>query len=185
MSLWQQVHHRDRRAVEMADRHYSRQKPGTPEFTRPGHKIVLLHFLPDGTPAALWASQRPSPDSGIKRADGLNAWDCSVFRVEHRTVPASELIGEAVCITRYFWGDLMPADGFVTTVNPHKVQTIKRRGKTVHGFSFQKAGWQELKITKTRKLVMLQLPLSDVWQFRPIEPAFNIGGMFGMEVFSK
>lgn len=37
---WKRIDHTDPRALEMADRHYSRQSPGTPEFMASGHKIV-------------------------------------------------------------------------------------------------------------------------------------------------
>lgn len=171
---WYHVHHRDKRAVRMADRHYSRQHPGTPEFTRPGHKIVLLHFAPDGTPAALWASQRPAPGSGAVRADGRDCWDCALFRVEVPTVPASELIKEAVSITWALWGDVPPRDGFITTVNPRKVQPVTRRGQPLWGYCFLKAGWAQLpEPTKARRLVLWQLPLEQMRQVDPITPLYE------------
>ena len=55
-----------------------------------------VHFDSAGEPSALWASHRPDPASGVKRADGRDCWDCSMFRVERRTVQASVLIREAV-----------------------------------------------------------------------------------------
>lgn len=154
---WVRIDHADPRAVAMADRHYSRQTPGSPEFTRPGHKIVLLHYDAAGAPAALWASQRPDPASGIRRADGLDAWDCALFRVETRTVPASDLIREAVAVTAATWHPL-PADGFVTTVDPRYVAPTMRRGNPVYGYCYLKAGWSFLRITSERKLHMLCLP---------------------------
>jgi hypothetical protein len=164
---WQRVGHKDPRAVAMADRHYSRRTPGSPEFTRPGHKIVLLHLLDDGTPAALWASARPAPDSGVTRADGLNAWDCTIFRVEEHTVKASALIHEAVQITASIWAE-RPAHGFVTTIDPRHVTPIKRRGVDIYGYCYLCAGWQFLKITSRRKLHMLQLAPDRLAALEPI-----------------
>lgn len=155
---WKRIDHMDPRALEMADRHYSRRSPGTPEFVPSGHKIVLMHFAPDGTPAALWSSHRPAPESGCTRTDGLDVWDCSIFRVEQRTVLASELIREAVAITRGLWSPL-PADGFYTTIDPRKVAPIKRRGADVWGYSYIKAGWiVDPERTKRRDLIRLFLP---------------------------
>lgn len=102
--MWQRLHHMDVRAREMADDHYSRQTPGAREFTRPGNKIVLGHFDAGGVLRAIWASQRPDPGSGVKRADGLDAWDCSIFRRVDGAALASDLIREAVAVTLAIWG---------------------------------------------------------------------------------
>lgn len=170
LTLWTHIHHRDRRALAMADRHYSRQSPGSSEFTRPGHKIVLMHFTDAGEPAALWASQRPAPSSGIRRADGLNAWDCSLFRIEQRTAPrASDLITSAVQATVALWGE-PPCDGFVTTIDPLHVAPIKRRGQETWGYSYMCAGWRFLRITSARKLIMLQLPYDQMCALSPVAP---------------
>jgi hypothetical protein len=126
-----------------------------------------MHFAADGTPAALWASHRAAPNAGLARPrfDGLDVWDCSIFRIEQRTVEASALIREAVAITRSIWTEL-PRDGFYTTVDPRHVQPIKRRGRDVWGYSYIKAGWIEMPSrTLSRKLVQLVLPgpaLADV-----------------------
>jgi hypothetical protein len=172
---WTRIHHRDVRARRMADRHYSRRTPGAAEFIPAGHKVVLMHFLPDGTPAALWASHRAAPSANLARPrfDGLDVWDCSMFRIEHKTVPASELIREAVAITRGVWTEL-PRDGFYTTVDPRHVAPIKQRGRDVWGYSYIKAGWQVLPArTLSRKLVQLMLPGSDLATTRPIIAAWE------------
>ena len=164
---WTHVHHCDIRARLMADRHYSRQTPGAREFVGNGHKIVLLQFLADGTPAAVWASHRPVPGKAV-RPDGRDVWACTLFRVEHRTVHASVLISEAVAITKFFWGDVMPKDGFYTTINSKKVAPIQRHGKPLWGYSWLKAGWVESGVTKRRKLLVFLLSSLD--QVVPIKP---------------
>jgi hypothetical protein len=153
----------------MADRHYSRQTPGAPEFVGNGHKIVLMHFTPDGTPAAVWASHRPAPGKAV-RPDGRDVWACSLFRVEHRTVHASELITEAVAITKALWGAVMPKDGFYTTINPRKAPPIRRRGRDVWGYSYLKAGWEPAGITKERKLLIFIYPPDQLAVVVPIQP---------------
>lgn len=154
---WQRIDHTDPRALVMADRHYSRQSPGTPEFMPSGHKIVLMHFAADGTPAALWGMHRPAPGKAV-RADGRDAWACTMFRVEQRTVLASELIKEAVAVACGLWAP-RPEDGFYTTINPRKVAPIKRRGQDVWGYCYIKAGWvvEDLRTT-ARDLIILSLP---------------------------
>ena len=54
VSWWNVVHKGTKAAVRTADGHYSRQKPGTPQFTRPGKNIVLLcryRTRHDGSPS--------------------------------------------------------------------------------------------------------------------------------------
>lgn len=168
---WQQIDHTDPRALVMADRHYSRKSPGTPEFIAAGHKVVLMHFASDGTPAALWASHRPAPCANLERPrfDGLDVWDCSVFRIEQKTVLASDLIKEAVAITRGVWPEL-PSDGFYTTIDPRYVAPIKRHGVNVWGYSYIKAGWIVLPdLTISRKLVQLLLPGDALADTTPVQ----------------
>ncbi len=53
--LWHLSHRADQWAVAIADRHYNRQKPGTPQFVPPGRCVVLL--TPDAD--AFWVSSWP------------------------------------------------------------------------------------------------------------------------------
>lgn len=168
---WQRVDHADPRALDMADRHYSRQSIGTPEFMGNGHKVVLMHFTPDGTPAALWASHRPAPGKAV-RPDGRDCWACTMFRVETRTVLASELISEAVAITKGLWAPL-PMDGFYTTINPKFVRSQGR--KRGHGWCYQCAGWEvQAERTKRRDLIVLTLPYEKLCQVEPIATVTNM-----------
>lgn len=168
---WHRIDHADPRALDMADRHYSRQSPGTPEFMGNGHKIALMHFAPDGTPAALWASHRPAPGVAV-RSDGRDAWACTMFRVEQRTVLASELIAEAVAITVGLWTPL-PADGFYTTINPRFVKSQGR--KRGHGWCYQCAGWEvQAERTKRRDLIVLILPYDKLSSVQPITATISM-----------
>jgi len=40
--IWRLSHRADQEARQIADRHYSRQKPGTPQFVPPGRCLVLV-----------------------------------------------------------------------------------------------------------------------------------------------
>ena len=62
---WHLSHRADPRAVALADRHYSRQKPGTPQFVKPGRCLVLL----TEPPQALWVTSWP-----FASAQPAHAW---------------------------------------------------------------------------------------------------------------
>jgi hypothetical protein len=172
---WHRVHHMDPRARALADRHYSRQTPGSLEFTAPGHKVVLLHFDREGTAVALWASHRCAPSSGVVRMDGLDVWDCSIFRNEQQAIQASLLVKEAVAITKGVWQDgELPRHGFWTTVSPKKVAPVRRRGRDVWGYCFIKAGWEmHDQRTKRRGLVQLSLARDQLAAVEPVTAAWN------------
>lgn len=155
MSGWELSHRGDPKAVRLADRHYSRQKPGTPQFMPPGRALVLWQ------PGAVWGSAWPYAEY-VKHAWG-GAWLCCIFRNEGAG-RASDLIREAVAITRFVWGEA-PALGMVTFVDPRKV-----RHKRDPGRCFLKAGFTRLKVgPKDGKLAFQLLP-----EAMP-EPAMPVG----------
>lgn len=136
-----------------------------------GHKIVLMHFAFDGTPAALWASHRPAPGKA-ERSDGRDCWACTMFRVEQRTVLASELIKEAVAITAGIWSPL-PSDGFYTTINPKFVKSQGR--KRGWGWCYQCAGWEvQTERTKRRDLIVLILSYAKLASVAPVAAVVNV-----------
>lgn len=129
---WREVNKGHRRLVELADHHYTRQKPGTPSCTRPGVNLCLL--LTDGT--AAWVVWRPIPEVG--RKDNLECWECTLFRNEGARL-SSELIAEATAKTFRIWG-WPPRDGFITAIGVE--QTQRRRGKShLPGHCYRMAGW--------------------------------------------
>jgi len=105
---WALSHRADPIARDIADRHYNRQKIGTPQFVPPGRCLVLLS---DG---ALWVTSWPYPEF-VKHA-WAGAWVNSCFRNESRQVLSSELIREAVAATRAYWGEPPPL-GMITFVD--------------------------------------------------------------------
>jgi hypothetical protein len=132
---WYLSHRADPRALPLADRHYNRQKPGTPQFVPPGRCIVLLTENAD----ALWVSSWPFAE--YVRHAWAGAWVCSCFRNESAHL-SSDLIRDAVAVTRHVWGD-PPAEGFVTFVDRDKT-----RRKRDPGRCYRKAGWSLVGETK-------------------------------------
>lgn len=137
---WRLSHRFDRRALPLADRHYSRQKPGTPQFVKPGRCLVLILPSRDG----LWVSSYPLAE--YTKHEWAGAWECSLARNESGELGAG-LIREAVAATRWHWGDA-PYLGMVTFINPHEVAGYYRRHTLEWGYSFYKAGFRHVGWTK-------------------------------------
>lgn len=129
--LWRISHRADPVACRIADRHYNRQKPGTPQFVPPGRCMVLLNE--DAT--ALWVTSWPFAEWVKHRWPG--AWVNSCFRREGGA-RASDLIRDAVAATRWFYGD-PPALGMVTFIDRDKVKP-RRAG---YGKCYLAAGFEE------------------------------------------
>lgn len=143
---WRVSHRFDVAALPLADRHYNRQKPGTPQFVPPGRCVVLL------SDEALWVSSWPFAEYVRHRWPG--AWVNSLFRKEGDGL-ASEYIREAVAATLAVWGD-PPALGMVTFVDADKV-----RHKRDPGRCYVRAGFRRVGFTKGG-LVALQLLPEDM-----------------------
>jgi hypothetical protein len=128
---WTISHRFDREALPLADRHYNRQKVGTPQFVPPGSCFVLK------AEGALWVTSWPLPQYVRHRWPG--AWVNSLFRREGGP-RASDLILEAIAATRWYYGD-PPERGMVTFVDPKKVPPVYRRGQAIYGYCYYKAGF--------------------------------------------
>lgn len=128
---WIKSHRADPKACKLADRHYNRQSIGSPQFVPPGRCLVLV--TPDY--GALWVTSWPFAE--FVKHKWAGRWVCSLFRRESGPL-ASDLIGDAVAATRWFYGD-PPADGFLTFVN-----TLKIKQGTKPGYCFQMAGWDHI-----------------------------------------
>lgn len=144
--IWYLSHRADQEARVIADRHYNRQKSGTPQFVPPGRCLVLK------TEKAFWVTSWPYAEY-VKHA-WPGAWVCSAFRNEGAGL-SSELIRQAVAATRWKWPSIPPL-GMVTFVDPLKV-----RNKRDPGRCFLKAGFKRVGETKGG-LVALQLFPEDV-----------------------
>ena len=127
-----------RESVLIADRHYNRQKVGSPQFVPPGRCLVLR----ERRGKALWVTSWPFAQY-VKHA-WAGAWVNSLFRSEGAGV-ASELIREAVAVTRSIWTP--PELGIVTFVDTKHVAPKMVRGKPIYGYCYLKAGFRHLGFT--------------------------------------
>jgi len=142
---WYLSNRADKRALPIADRHYNRQKIGSPQFVPPGRCCVLLSENAD----ALWVSSWPFAE--YTKHEWAGAWICSCFRNESNTL-SSTLIREAVSVSRWYWGE-PPKLGMVTFVNTEKV-----RRKRDWGRCYRKAGWKMAGMTKGGLIALQILP---------------------------
>jgi hypothetical protein len=145
-AVWEQSYRADPRALPLADRHYNRQKPGTPQFVPPGRCYVLLTPKAD----AVWVTSWPKKE--FVRHAWAGAWMNSLFRNESEYL-SSVLIREAVAATRHFYGD-PPELGMVSFVDASKT-----RRKRDPGRCYRKAGFRHVGFTKGGLYVMQMLPL--------------------------
>jgi hypothetical protein len=137
---WHLSHRADPAARCIADRHYNRQKIGTPQFVPPGRCLVLL----SDDARAFWVTSWPFAEY-VKHA-WAGAWVCSAFRSEGAG-KASELIKQALSASRAFFGET-PELGLVTFINRTKVRPTKVRGVNVWGWTWLKAGFHVVGETK-------------------------------------
>lgn len=142
---WELAHRADPRCVALADRHYSRQKPGTPQFVPPGRCMVL--YAKTATGEAVWVTSWPFAEY-VKHA-WAGAWVCSIFRNEGAGL-ASELIRDAVAATRAYYGE-PPFLGIITFVLPKALRS------TNPGACFKHAGWRVAGAAKDGKPCLQQL----------------------------
>lgn len=182
MTHWFQVPRTDKRARELADRHYSRQTIGATEFCRAGENIVLIIPSQNHLSAeALWVSHRAAPNflPEHPRADGFDYWDNTYFRNESK-FKGSELIYEALAITRYLWTNENPPDGFHTFINERKVAPVIWNGRYYPpGFVFWLNGFMRYsKKTARRDLLRYILPLESFLAIDPISPKFEQLALF-------
>ncbi|MDE2096948.1 MAG: hypothetical protein KGL39_06855 [Patescibacteria group bacterium] len=138
MSPWVVSHRADMRALPLADRHYNRQHPGSPQFVPPGRCLVLLAPW-WGEAQALWVTSFPHAEF-VKHA-WAGAWINSLFRNEGAGL-SSDLIRAAVAETVQEWPDI-PALGIVSFVDAGKT-----RHKRDPGRCYRKAGWRHVGFTQ-------------------------------------
>jgi hypothetical protein len=163
---WCLSHRADPAAARIADRHYNRQKPGTPQFVPPGRCLVLLSECGN----AFWITSWPFAEY-VKHA-WPGAWVCSAFRSEGAG-QASELIRQAVAATRAYYGDAPPL-GLVTFIDRSKVRPIKQRGVETWGRTWRLAGFREAGETKGGLLALQLLP-ADMPEAIPANPMTTHG----------
>ena len=132
---WRISDRADPAALPIADRHYNRQKIGSPQFVPPGACFVLM----DDEAPALWVSSHPKPEFVLHEWGG--AWMNTTFRREGGR-RASEMIRAAVAHTRWKWPNV-PELGMVTFVDADKTAP-----KDKPGWCYRKAGFKHIGFTK-------------------------------------
>lgn len=159
---WMVSHRADAEVVPIADRHYNRQKIGSPQFVPPGR----CHVLKIGTAeqlatrdsgGAFWVSSWPFAEY-VKHA-WAGAWVCSAFRNEGAG-QSSDLIRLAVASTAGKWPEI-PELGMISFIDPAKVQPRPIRGRKTWGHSWFEAGFVHVGYTKAG-LWAMQLTRDDI-----------------------
>jgi hypothetical protein len=154
---WQVRCKNDPAACALADRHYSRRRPGSGQVGPPGRKLVLV------TPCerAVWLTHWPDAD---KAMDGLDCWRCSIFRNEAPAeLLSSHLIRAAMNLTASLWAARPTSTpGWVTWVDPAKVASPNP------GYCFKQAGWTLDHAWSHPRLVRLRAPILEAAPGRPL-----------------
>lgn len=131
-NAWSLSNRFDPSARAIADRHYNRQKIGTPQFVPPGRCLVLW------TDGAFWVTSWPFAE--YVRHAWAGAWVCSAFRNERPDLYlSSDLIREAVAATRWRWPDV-PTLGMVTFVDESKTRHKRDPGRCYRRAGFEPCG---------------------------------------------
>lgn len=160
---WRRSHRFDPAALPLADRHYNRQKIGSPQFVPPGRCLVLL----TEDRSALWVTSWPFAE--YVRHAWPGAWVNSLFRNEGDHL-SSDLIRAAVAHTRAEWPGV-PNLGMVTFVDAAKV-----RHKRDPGRCYRKAGFRHVGYTAGGLLAWQILP----GEMPDADPVFDPQGvLFG------
>ena len=132
----------DKDCLELADRHYSRQKVGSSQFVPPGSCLVLYR------PGVVWVSLHQK----YIMHEFKDTWSCPIFRNESCDL-SSDLIRSALEITKAEWNEKdQPIGGFITFVDASKVSSSNP------GYCFKRAGFKKIGETKSGKQC-LHIPL--------------------------
>lgn len=132
--------------VRLADGHYSRRKPGSPQFMPPGKTIVLISR--DGLSVFGW--WRPDPAKFPCAMNGLDGWTCCIFRRTGGPL-ASELLLEAERALVALAPDCGPA-GMLSYVDPKSIQSPNP------GYCYKCAGWRKVGMCSKNRKPLLWKP---------------------------
>jgi hypothetical protein len=144
----------DAECAILADRHYTRQTPGSREFMGNGTPLVLRNA--EGTVVFGWLKNV----DGL-RADGERGYNCVIFRNESSR-RSSEIILEAEQLVFDEWG----TGRLFTYIDPKRLRTIRRRGREFcrwpAGRCFLEAGWSFVRITKKGKHLLQKSGIGEI-----------------------
>jgi hypothetical protein len=168
---WRMSNRFDPAAARLADRHYSRQTPGSPQFVPPGRCLVLVAGAPV---RALWVTSWQATQYTDHAWAG--SWVCSLFRNEGAGL-SSSLIVEAVAVTRWWrtqaasWRHDAEPEQMITFIKPDEIQSQNP------GYCYKRAGFKTIGRSKTRGYPALGLPRA-AWP-APLRPA-GTGGQISL-----
>ena len=143
--MWERVTKFDPRTAALADRHYSRRKPGSPQFMPPGQTVIL--YEPEGAVFGWW---RPAPSSGLQAMNGLDGWTCTIFRNETDMLSSDLILSAERALAQIAEG--CGPDGMLTYVFDSKVRSSNP------GCCFKHAGWARKGRSADRRKTLLQKP---------------------------
>jgi hypothetical protein len=123
-AYWERVPKFNRDACALADKHYSRRKPGSGQFMPPGQTIVLL------ADSAVFGWWRPHPRAGLRAMNGLDGWTCTIFRNEGPILSSALILDAERAI------DECGPDGLLTYVWDRRIASPNP------GYCFKQAGWR-------------------------------------------
>jgi len=138
----------DKIGCALADGHYSRRTPGSPQFMPPGQTLVLI----SKDRLAVWGWWRPDPRSGIKAMNGLDGWTCSIFRNTGPVLSSALVLDAERAIRQMGWG--CGPDGFLSYVWCAKVRSSNP------GYCYQQAGWRKIGWSADKRKRLLQKPFA-------------------------
>lgn len=150
MGFWRRSHRFDPAGVALADRHYSRQKPGSPQFMPPGSCRVLVA----NNSKAVFGLSFPKAEF-VKHA-WAGAWVVSIFRNEEAGPLASNMVREAMAHMQTEYD--VPELGCISFVDPKHVRGVMEHGERIKGFCFHKAGFRAVGETKKGLIAWQMLP---------------------------
>lgn len=174
MNPWRLSNRFDVKALPLADRHYNRQKIGSPQFVPPGRCVVLI------ADDALWVTSWQLAE--YTRHAWPGAWVNSLFRKETSGL-ASDYILAAIATTRAIWNP--PAQGLISFVNPRHVRGVKRRGRMVYGYCYLMSGFKHVGFTSgglwVWHLAPAAMPAPDFSVMTPLFPKLVLGNLGSYE----
>jgi hypothetical protein len=134
---WQLSWRADPVANVVAKRHYNSQSPDSAQWVKPG--ACLCFRTAEG--GAIWSSSAPFAQY-VQHA-WAGAWENSTFRNERRDLYlSSDLITEAVAITRWVWKTVPPL-GMITMVDASKTRRKRDPGRCYRRAGFRHVGFTQ------------------------------------------
>ena len=146
--MWRIVTKFDVAACELADRHYSRRKPGSGQFMPPGQTLVLLTF----DRRAVFGWWRPDPRTGLKAMNGLDGWTCTIFRNEGEHLSSHLILDAEDALAAQGLG--CGPDGLLTYVWDARIASANP------GYCFKQAGWKTAGRSADGRKTLLRKPFS-------------------------